>query len=328
MKDVIKKSGILFLFILIFVLNFYDCDENEPNNPPVNQKPVADFNASKTVINAGGSVNFTDLTTNNPKYWVWTFQGGNPGSSTTQNPWNIKYNTPGVYTVTLVATNDYGSDTKTKTGYITVQLLNNPCPGLASFTYMGQVYHTVLIGSQCWMKENLNAGQLALSYNTGFGHTDVIDNDTIEKYCYLNDTTYCDTFGALYDWNEMMNYVTTPGARGICPAGWHVPTEGDWYALEHYVDPTINDPAAIGWRGGSAGTELKYAGGTGMNIFMSGHRDYTGEFYETKVGADFWTSSETNFHDAYARHFTAAGVGVLKYEKDKQFGLSLRCVLN
>jgi len=82
--------------------------------------PVANFSANNTTINAGGSVNFTDLSTNTPTGWAWTFAGGTPGTSTAQNPSNIVYNTPGVYNVTLVASNAFGNDTELKTGYITV----------------------------------------------------------------------------------------------------------------------------------------------------------------------------------------------------------------
>ncbi|MDY0217313.1 MAG: PKD domain-containing protein, partial [Bacteroidales bacterium] len=83
-------------------------------------EPVANFTTNQTTINAGSSVNFTDLSTNTPTSWAWTFEGGTPASSTSQNPSNIIYNTPGVYNVTLVATNAFGSDTELKTGYITV----------------------------------------------------------------------------------------------------------------------------------------------------------------------------------------------------------------
>ncbi|MDD2412175.1 MAG: PKD domain-containing protein, partial [Bacteroidales bacterium] len=88
-------------------------------------EPVANFTANQTTINAGSSVNFTDLSTNTPTSWVWIFEGGTPASSTSQNPSNIIYNTPGVYNVTLVATNAFGSDTELKTGYIIVTLSGN-----------------------------------------------------------------------------------------------------------------------------------------------------------------------------------------------------------
>lgn len=84
--------------------------------------PVADFSAGDPTICAGQTVTFTDLTTNNPTSWAWTFTGGTPASSTSQNP-TVTYATAGTYPVTLTATNGSGSDTETKTGYIIVTAL-------------------------------------------------------------------------------------------------------------------------------------------------------------------------------------------------------------
>lgn len=83
------------------------------------QPPVANFGASSTNILVGETVNFTDQSSNGPTSWDWTFTGGTPSSSTDQNP-SITYNTVGTYSVSLTATNAQGSDTETKTNYITV----------------------------------------------------------------------------------------------------------------------------------------------------------------------------------------------------------------
>ncbi|MFH1321233.1 MAG: PKD domain-containing protein [Bacteroidota bacterium] len=82
--------------------------------------PAANFTANSTSIVVGGSVNFTDISTNSPSSWSWTFQGGSPSSSTVQNPANITYSTAGFYDVKLVATNAFGSDSLTETNYIEV----------------------------------------------------------------------------------------------------------------------------------------------------------------------------------------------------------------
>ncbi len=81
--------------------------------------PTADFVANQTVAAAGTTINFTDLSTGAPASWSWSFPGGTPNSSTSQNP-SITYNSAGSYDVILTATNIYGNDTETKTGYINI----------------------------------------------------------------------------------------------------------------------------------------------------------------------------------------------------------------
>ncbi len=81
--------------------------------------PVAEFTASSTSIYVGNSVTFTDQSSNNPTAWAWSFAGGTPASSSSQNP-TVTYNTAGTYEVSLMATNNAGSDTETKASYIVV----------------------------------------------------------------------------------------------------------------------------------------------------------------------------------------------------------------
>ncbi|OFX22088.1 MAG: hypothetical protein A2033_14385 [Bacteroidetes bacterium GWA2_31_9] len=90
----------------------------------VAQAPVVDFIGTPTAINTGGSVAFTDQSTNTPTSWLWTFSGGTPASSTLQNP-TVVYNSNGVYDVSLSATNTYGSNSSTKSSYITVNSPSN-----------------------------------------------------------------------------------------------------------------------------------------------------------------------------------------------------------
>lgn len=109
-----------------FVSNLHPGTHNYSNyqaaltgvKPP--EDPVADFTANITTVLTGSCVCFTDLTEHTPNSWSWTFPGGSPSSSDVQNPENIFYNTPGTYSVTLTATNWNGSNTITKTDYITV----------------------------------------------------------------------------------------------------------------------------------------------------------------------------------------------------------------
>ncbi|MCY1720406.1 PKD domain-containing protein [Prolixibacteraceae bacterium Z1-6] len=86
---------------------------------PTNNSPVANFSASNTAITRGETVTFSDLSTNTPTSWSWTFEGGTPGTSMAQNP-SVTYSTAGTYSVSLTATNADGSDTKTMVNYIVV----------------------------------------------------------------------------------------------------------------------------------------------------------------------------------------------------------------
>ena len=87
---------------------------------PWNAPPIADFSGNPTNILTGENVSFTELSAGNPTSWLWTFSSGTPASSTLQNP-IVSYNSPGIFTVTLIATSAYGSDTETKTGFILVE---------------------------------------------------------------------------------------------------------------------------------------------------------------------------------------------------------------
>ena len=87
---------------------------------PADTFPVAAFTANQIVVLAGGTVNFTDLTTENPWWWEWSFFGAVPNSSNFQNPTNIRYNNPGTYDVRLIVRNSFGYDTIVYHDYIHV----------------------------------------------------------------------------------------------------------------------------------------------------------------------------------------------------------------
>ena len=111
---------------------------------------------------------------------------------------------------------------------------SNPCPGMPIVEYEGQIYNTVQIGTQCWLRENLNVGT---KIN---GNQTQTNNGIIEKYCYDDIEANCTAYGGLYQWNEMMQYVTNEGVQGICPLGWHIPTDGEWCAVTQFTDTTVN----------------------------------------------------------------------------------------
>ncbi|MDA9563860.1 gliding motility-associated C-terminal domain-containing protein [Flavobacteriales bacterium] len=137
--------------------------------------PVADFSASNTALCTGEGIFFTDLSTNAPQTWSWSFPGGSPNSSSQQNPSGIKYYTPGTYQVELTAANSSGSDTETKTGYIVVS--STACPDANEWTWVrGSTSANAATFSECGYDcRNINNSPPALSHH-GNGVTDYDGN--------------------------------------------------------------------------------------------------------------------------------------------------------
>jgi uncharacterized protein (TIGR02145 family) len=98
-----------------------------------------------------------------------------------------------------------------------------------SFTDLrdGKIYPTIQIGTQCWMKKNMNIG-IKIP-----GNMETSDPEIIEKYCYNDVESNCDVYGGLYLWGEAMQAPggNTEGGQGICPTGWHIPMNSEWEIL-------------------------------------------------------------------------------------------------
>jgi uncharacterized protein (TIGR02145 family) len=212
---------------------------------------------------------------------------------------------------------------------------NIPCPGTPTITYEGQVYNTIQIFSQCWLKENLNVGTMVP------GTQEMSNNSIKEKYCYENNPDSCTKFGGLYQWDEMMQYTTQQGVQGICPPSWHLPTDEEWKVLEGAVDSQygIGDPVweLYEFRGYDAGTNLKttsgwYANGNGADLFglsglPGGYRYFSGgSFYGIGYVGYWWTTTDDNSSLGSTRYFQFDHPEVFRSSLDKGSGFSVRCL--
>lgn len=301
--------------------------------------PVADFTVPQTSISLDSSAQFYNRSINNPTSWFWDF--GEEGTSNLPDPSHI-YNALGTYTVSLTVSNSFGSDTKIKTGYITVT------PPLKD--YDGNVYQTVQIGDQLWMKENLKttyySDGTALIDGTGVGN---ISGDYTTKYhfAYNDDESYVDTYGRLYTWAAVMNGTsgsdTNPsGVQGVCPDGWHVPSDEEWIELEMYLGMTEQQARTTEWRGSEEGRKLKESGyrhwwgfasyyylGTnesGFTALPGGSRWYNESFDDVTYRANFWSATESMGSFAWCRRLYNNKFRVYRYDDYKSRGYSVRCV--
>ena len=317
MKTKIFVFSIFITAILIIIA--VSCKKEEEK---ANQVPIANFSANTTGGPAPLIVNFTDQSTNNPTSWQWDF--GDDSTSVQQSP-SHTYIAFGTYTVTLTVTNSYGSDTENKENYITVGGTGEPCPGTPTIYYQGQTYNTVLIGNQCWMKENLNY-------------------ETEDSWCYDNDPANCDTYGRLYEWATIMNGEASSnsvpsGVQGICPNGWHLPSDEEWKILEGTVDSHygVGDSEwdDDSWRGMDVGKRLKTVTGwysnSGTNIYgfsaiPAGYLIFNGDFFNLSIVAYFWSSTEYGNNDAWNRLLGYSHDGVYREDYNRGTGFSVRCV--
>jgi uncharacterized protein (TIGR02145 family) len=224
---------------------------------------------------------------------------------------------------------------------IILEVQGLPCGCVAPVIYGGQSYATVQIGEQCWFKENLNGGTKINSTQAGYQQQ---DNGTIEKYCYNNDEANCDIYGGLYEWPEAMQYVTAEGAQGICPPGWHVPSDNEWKILEGTVDSQygVGNPEwdGIGWRGYDAGGNLKESGTThwlfpntgainssGFTGLPGGWRDYNdGSFNDLNNYGYFCSSSQYSTSNTWYRYLGFSNANVSRDDDFMGYGLSVRCL--
>jgi uncharacterized protein (TIGR02145 family) len=134
-------------------------------------------------------------------------------------------------------------------------------------------YNVVKIGNQTWMAENLNTGRFI---TTGNNQT---NNNIVEKYCYGNTYANCSISGGYYKWDEMMQYQPQDSGktgirRGVCPVGWHIPTQFELYTLEDNAGG-----------GNVAGGNLKETGLDHWNVPNTGATNITGF---TAVGGGAW----------------------------------------
>jgi len=207
-----------------------------------------------------------------------------------------------------------------------------------------KTYTTVLIGAQCWMRQNINVGTKITSCTGGYVGIcttggDTVQNqgtscDTIQKYCYSDDENNCDSNGGLYQWNQAMCGSTDAGAQGICPTGWHIPTHDEYTTLELAVCTSGScatdfpyDASTTGWRGTNEGTTLKTVSATKFSGLLAGNRDSNGSFSNVGTYGNFWTSLPAGAN-AWGRNLNSSVATVYRYTYGKASGFSVRCLKN
>ncbi len=204
-----------------------------------------------------------------------------------------------------------------------------PCGGAETVTdYDGNVYPTIQIGQQCWMKENLRT--------THYADGEIIP---IGSACYYPNGNAGNRaqYGLLYTWYAATQNVSSgsnpSGVRGACPYGWHVPSDDEWSQLlsqpQLMVCPAKALATKFGWNISttpcSPGFENWYNNGSGFNAAPAGlYNNGYGDFGSV---AWFWSATESSNNYAWNRNLSYDGTGVVRDNScNKARAYSVRCL--
>ncbi len=320
-------KNLLFLLSALLVVIFLSCNKDDEDDPNENKNtpPIASFTVNPETgttetefsFNASASFDEEDNPTELKVRWDWSDDGVWDTDFTTSKTATHKFDNPGEYTVVLEVMDTEGW-TNSSSETITVEQVvpGEPCPGNEKVTDAdGHVYNTVLINGKCWMRENLNTGTaISSSQNQS-------NNGTIEKYCYGDENTNCDDFGGLYQWNELMQYVSNEDNQGICPYGWRIPTFDELKDLRDYVD-SADDLIAIGETSNSTNS-------TGFSALLNGYKAYIpNEFTGFEEVFKFWSTMKHLSGNASIDLTINANGSVTTESTNHQAALSVRCILD
>jgi len=221
------------------------------------------------------------------------------------------------------------------------------CGGASTVDFNGYTYNLVAIGDQCWFAENLRTehyangdsipGNLSVSewIYASTGAQTVYGEGSIGVYGNGTDeVANLATYGRLYNWYAVAD------DRGLCPNGWHVPTDHEWMILEMELGMSSSEANSSYWRGTDQGAQMKSSpsdapswNGTNASDFsaLPGGLRYshnTSSFNAEGSGGFWWSATPDGSSEAWQRHLTSDGDNVYRFAYGRRYGFSVRCILD
>jgi uncharacterized protein (TIGR02145 family) len=205
----------------------------------------------------------------------------------------------------------------------------------------GNTYQSVIIGSQTWVKQNLNVSK----YSDGTPIPEVNDpnewnNLTTGAWCYYNnDPTNGPIYGKLYNWYAVAgiydedSFYDTTLRKKLAPTGWHIPNKSDciceseWTKLINFLGGRfvaggkLKEEGTLHWQSPNTASNI-----SGFTALPGGYRGNFGTFDNITNNAGFWTSSESDFSSAWFYYLYNDLVIIDQVSNTKKLGYSVRCV--
>jgi uncharacterized protein (TIGR02145 family) len=230
-----------------------------------------------------------------------------------------------MYYVRAYATNsistEYGNEISITT---TVSGGGNGCSvGPTTVTdFDGNVYNVVSIGSQCWMKENLKTTH----YRNGTGIVNFSSSNQWSNATFGSYTEYNSSSGYGQIYGKLYNFLAVANPAGLCPTGWHVPTDAEWTTLENSLGGSsiaggkMKEIGTTYWSSPNAGA----SNSSGFSGLPGGYRDDFGQYVGEGYNGYWWSS--TQIPSCYFRYLNWLAPNVNRSGNNELFGYSVRCV--
>lgn len=189
----------------------------------------------------------------------------------------------------------------------------------------GNVYHTVTIGTQCWMKENLKTSH----YRDGSVINEIEDSVTwangsqTSAWCYFGQNAANNaTYGKLYNW-----YVITD-PRNVCPAGSHVPSNDEWITLTDYLGGEMVAGGSLKEVSLWQSPNMDATNSSGFSGYPGGYRDNHSKFFDIERVGGWWTSTEYDSSFAWFRYLHCSNGVIDRDFLEAKYGFSIRCIMD
>ena len=198
----------------------------------------------------------------------------------------------------------------------------------------GNIYNTVTIGTQVWMKENLKTTR----YNDGTEIPNITDNTawaalTTGAYSDYNNTpSNSTTYGRLYNWyaadNNAATKMASNGGKNVCPTGWHMPADAEWTTLttflggESVAGGKLKESGTSHWNSPNTGATNE----SGFTALPGGFHNDDGTYYNISYSGTWWSPTENSATNAWNRYMNDKYISVDRNYDSKKFGFSIRCL--
>lgn len=194
--------------------------------------------------------------------------------------------------------------------------------GVSTVTYDEYDYTTVEIGSQCWFRENLRADNYRNGNPIpgGLDNTAWSTNTTGAQAIYNDDPANLAIYGRLYNWFAVDN------ANGLCPTGWHVPTDAEWTVLTTFVGG--ESVAGIAMKSSASDTpSWNGSNSSGFKGLPSGNRNSGGPYFSAGTDGFYWSSTASGTIEAWNRLLFSANDNIFRYNTSWRYdGFAVRCL--